>query len=153
MNYVLCIMYYVLCIMYHVLCIILLIFLPIEQVMSALKAIGNLGVVSADVLRNVNNCVKDDKLSVAIRLAAVEASRSYPCNKSVTTSCASAKCTAECNHLDDFDRTLIIVTGQGNHAEPFGQQRGGQRSAHRRLPGHYAVPLLRLPAARPKHSG
>jgi len=53
------------------------------KVMSALKAIGNLGVVSADVLRNVNNCVKDDKLSVAIRLAAVEASRSYPCNKSV----------------------------------------------------------------------
>lgn len=53
------------------------------RVISALKAIGNLGVMSQDVLQTINTCIKEDKLPVSTRVAAIEATRNSPCIKPI----------------------------------------------------------------------
>ena len=54
------------------------------QVRSALKAIGNLGIMSQDVLQTINACIKEDKLPISVRVAAIEATRTTPCIKPVS---------------------------------------------------------------------
>ena len=54
------------------------------KIISALKALGNLGVLVPEVRTTVSQCVKDSRLPMTVRLAAVDASRSNPCEKEVT---------------------------------------------------------------------
>lgn len=53
------------------------------KVISALKALGNLGVMTPEVRSTVAQCVKSVNVPMTIRLAAVEASRKSPCVKEV----------------------------------------------------------------------
>jgi len=53
------------------------------KVIAALKALGNLGVMTPEVRSTVAQCVKSANLPITIRLAAVEASRKSPCVKEV----------------------------------------------------------------------
>lgn len=53
------------------------------KIISVLKALGNLGVMAAEVRTVVADCAKDTKLPTTIRLAAIDASRNSPCVKQV----------------------------------------------------------------------
>lgn len=53
------------------------------RVIAALKALGNLGVMSAEVRNTVIECAKDTYLPATTRLAAMEATRNNPCQKPV----------------------------------------------------------------------
>jgi len=53
------------------------------KVIAALKALGNLGVMTPEVRSTVAQCVKSANLPITIRLAAIEASRKSPCVKEV----------------------------------------------------------------------
>ena len=53
------------------------------KVISVLKALGNLGVMTPEVRATVSECVKDATLPATVRLAAIEATRNNPCDKQV----------------------------------------------------------------------
>ena len=56
-------------------------FRSLQQILSGLKALGNMGFMKTEVRNNINECIKDNSVPVAVRLAAIEASRNSPCNK------------------------------------------------------------------------
>ena len=53
------------------------------KVITVLKALGNFGIMTPEARTAVSECVKESKLPVTIRLAAIEASRSNPCDSQV----------------------------------------------------------------------
>lgn len=53
------------------------------KVISVLKALGNLGVMTPEVRATVSGCAKEVSLPVTVRLAAIEATRNSPCAKEV----------------------------------------------------------------------
>ncbi len=55
------------------------------KIISALKALGNIPVMAPEVRNTVSQCAKDSRLPAPIRLAAIEATRSNPCEKEVFT--------------------------------------------------------------------
>lgn len=54
------------------------------KIISVLKALGNLGVMTAEARTKVADCAKDIKLPITVRLAAIQATRNNPCENQVT---------------------------------------------------------------------
>lgn len=53
------------------------------KVIAVLKALGNFGIMTPEIRTAVSECAKESKLPVTIRLAAIEASRSNPCDSQI----------------------------------------------------------------------
>lgn len=53
------------------------------KVITILKSLGNFGIMTPETRTVVAECAKESKLPVTIRLAAIEASRSNPCDSHV----------------------------------------------------------------------
>ena len=53
------------------------------KVITILKALGNFGIMTPEARTAVAECAKESKLPVTIRLAAIEASRTNPCDSQV----------------------------------------------------------------------
>lgn len=90
------------------------------KVISVLKALGNLGVMTEEVRSAVSECAKDSSLPATVRLAAIEATRNSPCAKQVSS--------FDCKRIKNSvlkELFHVKITVEGELAEDFGRPQGG----------------------------